>query len=163
MKTLLLMRHAKSSWNDERLADHDRPLNRRGLKASKRMGQLLRDKNLVPDLILSSSALRALTTAERLARACAYEKSIAERRELYLAEPGGYIQALNELGSSPDRVLLMGHNPGLEQLVETLTGKALRMPTAAIAQISLPLASWAELELGMSGVLVQRFRPKDLD
>jgi phosphohistidine phosphatase len=162
MKTLLVMRHAKSSWDDERLADHDRPLNQRGLKASKRMGRLLRDENLVPNLIMSSSALRAMATSERVAEACGYEKPIMKRPELYLAEPAGYVQTLHGLEASLDRVLVMGHNPGLEQLVETLTGKALRMPTAAIAQLSLPLTSWTELELGVVAKLVRRFRPKDL-
>ena len=162
MKTLLVMRHAKSSWDDERLADHDRPLNRRGIKAAKRMGRLLRDEKLLPDLIMSSSALRAKTTAELLAHASNHEGPIRERRELYLAEPAGYIEVLRELGASAERVLVIGHNPGLEELIEALTGDELRMPTAAIAVVSLPISSFADLEAGVEGKLVRRFRAKDL-
>ena len=163
MKTLLVMRHAKSSWDDTGLTDYDRPLNQRGIKAAQRMGRLLRDEELVPELILSSSALRAITTVELVVRACGHDTPVSQLRELYLAEPAAYLQALRALGANPARVLLMGHNPGLEQLIEKLTGSAIRMPTAAIAQVSLPLASFAELEKGVQGKLVRRFRPKDLE
>jgi phosphohistidine phosphatase len=95
MKTLLILRHAKSDWGNSRLADYDRPLNERGKGDAPRMGQLLRDEDIVPDLIITSSAERAQTTAELAAIASGYENEITYTRRLYHAAPDAYIELLH--------------------------------------------------------------------
>src|SRR6185436_11034634 len=97
MKTLLLLRHAKSSWKHSELADHDRPLNKRGKWTAPLMGALLLDEDLIPDLILCSSAVRAHTTALLVAKACAYAGEIKRIRKLYLAEAQTYVEVLRQV------------------------------------------------------------------
>lgn len=162
MKTLLLMRHAKSSWKHETLSDHDRPLNKRGQKDAPRMGQLLAERNLVPDRILSSTALRARTTALVAAEQAAFSKTIELRPELYHADPETCIERLQELEDAAQRVLVVGHNPGLEELLEVLTGEEEHLPTAAIAQIELSIAHWRDLNKTTPGRLIELWRPKEL-
>ena len=162
MKTLLILRHAKSSWNNANLTDHERPLNKRGKADAPRMGKLLADEELTPDLIITSSAERALTTAEQVALASGYEAEIIVTRELYHADPEDYLEVLREKAGSNERVMVVGHNPGMEALVEELTGSYELMPTAALAQVKLPIASWGELVEGVVGELVGVWRPKEL-
>lgn len=162
MKTLLILRHAKSSWDNSHLADHDRPLSKRGKADAPRMGRLLAQEDLVPDLIISSTANRALTTAEFAALAAGYEAEIQTSRQMYLADPEDYIEILNGVKDSHDRVMVVGHNPGMEELVEELGGQYQRMPTAALAQIQLPINSWADLAEGTEGKLVNIWLPKEI-
>ena len=162
MKTLLVLRHAKSSWKNANLADFDRPLNKRGKNDAPRMGELLRREGIVPDLIISSSAERALTTAEAIALACGYESEIQTTRQLYHAWPDDYVEITNTVPNEYDRVMVVGHNPGIESLVEELTGESIRMPTAALVQISLKTNQWSELSLEPENVLVNIWRPKEL-
>lgn len=162
MKTLLILRHAKSSWSNMRLSDHDRPLNDRGRRDAPRMGQLLRDEDLIPDLIITSSAERALTTAELVALNCGYEEALLVTRHLYHAGPEEYVEVLREQGGEAHTVMVVGHNPGMEDLLDYLTGEDERMPTAALAQVSLPLGAWREMDLEVSGTLQNLWRPKEL-
>src|SRR5687767_3163015 len=122
-KTLLVMRHAKSSWKDSTLEDHDRPLKKRRRKAAPRMGRLLTGESLVAEGLLTSTALRAAETARAVAKACGYEGPIHALRELYLGGPGSYVATVKRLGGDAERVLVVGHNPDLEDLVEGLCGK----------------------------------------
>ncbi len=162
MKTLLIMRHAKSSWGNQKLSDYERPLNARGQKDAPRMGQLLRDKELVPDLIIASSANRAQTTAEMAAIACGYENDIVYKRRFYLAAPDVYIETLQALDVDHYCVMVVGHNPGMEYLVEMLAGVDEMMQTAVIAHIQLPINQWSELNDETSGTLVNIWRPREL-
>ncbi len=162
MKTLLLLRHAKSSWDDASLPDHDRPLSKRGLRDAPRMGQLLTAERLVPDLILSSTAVRALHTAALVAQACRYNRELRTLPELYLAEPAGYLAVVREFDESHERVMLVGHNPGMEELVVSLTGRAERMPTAALAHVRFAIDRWPEVGVDGPGELVQLWCPKEL-
>jgi phosphohistidine phosphatase len=162
MKTLLLLRHAKSSWKHPELADHDRRLNKRGKRTAPFMGALLQDEDLIPDLILCSSAVRAYTTALLVAKACAYAGKIKQTRKLYLAEPQDYIEVLHKVAETHARVLVVGHNPGLEALIEALTGEAMAMPTAALAQLDLSLKRWSDLDTDTDCKLVNVWQPKDL-
>ena len=162
-KTLMLLRHAKSSWKDPGCSDHDRPLNKRGKKAAPRMGELLRKHRLLPDEILSSTAVRARTTAAAVAKASGYAGEVTLRPELYLAAPASYIDVLRSISGDPQRVLAVGHNPGIEQLVAHLTGQELAMPTAALAVISLTIERWEELSVHAAAELVHFWRPKELD
>jgi phosphohistidine phosphatase len=162
VKTLLILRHAKSSWDNSRLADHDRPLNSRGKEDAPRIGRLLEREGLVPDLIISSSAERALRTAELAAISAGYEAEIQVTRQYYHAGPEDYIEVLNEVADSHHRVMIVGHNPGMEELVEQLAGHYQKMPTAAMAQIELPINGWGELDEETNGRLMNLWRPKEL-
>jgi phosphohistidine phosphatase len=164
MKTLLVLRHAKSSWKDNGLEDHDRPLNKRGKKAAPQMGKLIKKEELTPDLILSSTALRAKTTAELVAQHSKYVGEILFERRLYLAGPANIVEILQEIETEPaGRVMIVGHNPGHEELVRCLTGQDERFPTAALAQIQLPIKTWKELELSTEGALVRLWRPREIE
>jgi phosphohistidine phosphatase len=162
MKTLLLLRHAKSSWKHAELADHDRPLNKRGKRTAPLIGALLQDEGLIPDLILCSSAVRTHDTALLVAKACAYKGKIEQTRELYLADPHTYVEVLRQVAEKHTRVLVVGHNPGLEALIGALTGEATAMPTAALVQVELLLQRWLDLETDTDGKLLNVWRPKDL-
>lgn len=161
MKTLLLMRHAKSSWDDPDLADHDRPLNKRGKKDAPRMGRWLVDAGLVPDLIVTSSANRARKTAELVAEACGHEGDVVVRPELYHASPDVWAEAIRELPDNASRVLCIGHNPGMEETLAAWTDEAVAMPTAAIAQLEAEIDSWRDFGTGLTLRGVQRV--KDLE
>lgn len=162
MKTLLLLRHAKSSWANDRLSDYERPLNDRGRHDAPRMGELLRKQGLLPDLIVSSSAKRAATTAELVAISTSYDGDIRYTERLYLAEPETYIALARQVPDDCGIVLMVGHNPGIEELLERLTGQAERMPTAALACIELPIAGWSDLKTEKQYPLREVWRPKEL-
>ncbi|MCZ7668319.1 MAG: histidine phosphatase family protein [Chloroflexi bacterium] len=162
MKTLLILRHAKSSWENTKLGDHERPLNKRGKQDAPRMGKLLAELDLTPDLIITSSAERALTTAEFVALHSGYEGEILVTRRLYHAGPEDYLAVLRQKGEPHTCVMVVGHNPGLEMLVEDLTGCSERMPTAALAQVSLPLDSWLDFTEDVEGKLIGIWRSKEL-
>lgn len=162
MKTLLVLRHAKSSWKNANLSDFERPLNKRGKNDAPRMGELLRREGIVPDLIISSSAERALATAEAVASACGYDSEIKTTRQFYHAWPDDYVDVINGVSNECDRVLIVGHNPGIESLVEELTGEWITMPTAALVQISLRISQWSKLSLESTEVLINCWRPKEL-
>ncbi len=165
MKTLLILRHAKSSWKDEDLPDHERPLNRRGKTDAPQAGSHLRQQGLLPDLILCSSARRARATAELMSEALGYRGELRLMPEFYAAPPEVYLQALGGLTGNEAVVMVVGHNPGLEELVQRLTGEYQPMPTAALAQVQLPIQAWAEMapQAGPTprGRLVSIWRPKE--
>jgi phosphohistidine phosphatase len=162
MKTVLLMRHAKSSWKEAGLTDWARPLNRRGRRDAPRMGELLLDEDLVPQAILSSAARRARETAEAVAEAMGYDGDIAYLDELYGAMASEYLGVLSRLPDDVDVALVIGHNPELQYLVEVLTGETEHLPTAAIAQIRMPVERWADVEDDLEAELVMVWRPPEL-
>lgn len=162
MKTLLLMRHAKSSWGDPKMADQDRPLNKRGKRDAPRMGRLIREEGLLPDIILTSTALRARMTAEAIIDQSAYQGETLYLDELYMAEPEAYLNALHGLAEECDCALVIGHNPGMELLVEKLSGKPRAMPTAALAYLALPIQLWQDLNEETKGKIVYLWRPREL-
>ena len=163
MKTLLILRHAKSSWDDSSLDDRDRPLNARGQRDAPRMGDLLRDERLVPDLIITSDAVRAHTTALAAAEAAGYRGEVVVDPLLYHAEPGDVIEVLKAVtDADAGTVMIVGHNPGLEELIEQLTGEQLDVPTAALAQLAVPIEAWGELDASTRATLVRFWRPKAL-
>ncbi|MCY4600578.1 MAG: histidine phosphatase family protein [Acidobacteria bacterium] len=162
MQTLLILRHGKSSWKHPGLADHDRPLNKRGIRDAPRMGRLLRDVDLVPDRIVSSTAVRARATAELVADQLGYRGTVACSRDLYLASAPDIIRVLGNVGGDASRLLVVGHNPGLEELVAALTGGFAGLPTAALAQISLEMDAWSNLAESTPARLVNLWRPREL-
>jgi phosphohistidine phosphatase len=162
MKTLLLLRHAKSDWSNPQVADHDRPLNKRGKRDAPRMGRLLQDEKLLPDLILTSTAKRTRQTVQAMVEAGSYTGKVKARQALYLAGPEAYIEVLRGVPDKYRRVMVVGHNPGLEELVEHLTGTATILPTAALAQVSLPITQWRALGEETKGKLKGVWRPREL-
>ena len=162
MKTLLVLRHAKSSWNDQALDDHERPLNKRGRRDAPRMGELVREYGLIPDVIISSDAVRARLTAEAVAEAARYAGEILLDPHLYLACPADILSLLTTVRENAGTVMIVGHNPGLEKLVEQLTGERQDLPTAALAQIVLPIDQWRDLKRSTRGTLMGHWRPKEL-
>ena len=162
MKTLLLMRHAKSSWKHTETKDFDRPLNQRGEKDAPRMGRLLKEQELIPQLILSSPAVRARKTVEAVVEASGYTGEVKYFDSFYLAEPSVYIDFAKTLPDDLERVMVVGHNPGLEAVVQMLGNQVETLPTGTIAHIVLPIQHWNELTGDVQGELVQLWRPRDL-
>jgi len=161
MKTLLVLRHAKSSWNDPALDDHERPLNKRGRRDAPRMGELVREYGLMPGVVISSDAVRARLTAEAVAEAARYAGEILLDPRLYMAGPADILSLLQRVRENAQTVMIVGHNPGLEQLVEQLTGEPQDLPTAALAQIGLPIDQWRDLKRSTRGTLVGIWRPRN--
>ena len=159
MKTLLILRHAKSSWKDSSLADHDRPLNKRGKQDALRMGKFLWEQELVPDRIISSTAKRARKTAKAVAKANRREDKVELTQELYHAGPGSYLAVLQNVPDDDHRVMVVGHNPGMEALV---THWSIDRPTAALAHVGLSIDQWKELDYETQGELLRLWRPKAL-
>ena len=159
MKTLLLLRHAKSSWAEAGVSDHDRPLNDRGKRDAPQVGRLLRERDLLPDCVLSSTAKRARKTAAKVLAAAELAENFELVPEFYLAPPTVYIEKLRTLPDSCQRVLVVGHNPGMEELLSAFTGEETSMPTAAIAQIEFEIEAWSELQLTSPARLVWFARP----
>jgi phosphohistidine phosphatase len=161
MKTLLLLRHAKSSWKEPGLSDFERPLNGRGLKAAPLMGRFLRRQNLPPDLILSSPAKRASQTTRLIIEAMKLAAEPEFDEHIYEASVGDLIEVISEIEDGANVVLLVGHNPGLEELLEFLTGEARQMQTAALAHLTLNIDKWSETR-GRAGRLQWLVKPKEL-
>ena len=161
MKTLLLMRHAKSSWKHPELADRDRPLNKRGEKDALHMGKVLKHEDILPELIYSSTALRASKTAEVVAEKIGYKKEIIYSDSLYMAEPATIVNVLRETPDNVKRVMLVGHNPGMEGLAQMLSRKVESLCTSAIACFKLPIDRWKDLNLEVEGKLINVWTPKD--
>jgi len=172
MPELLLLRHAKSDWQDARLDDFDRPLAPRGRKAAPRMGRYMRENGLESDLVLCSPARRARETLEGLLTALASGPEISYLKTLYLAPPSRLLAVLRRQGPENRRILLIGHNPGMHTLAVTLAGSerggqkgaaarllAEKFPTAALACFRVP--AWAELGEAPAS-LVAFVRPRDL-
>lgn len=164
MKTLLILRHAKSSHDDASLDDHDRPLAKRGRKDSKKIARLIDDKEMWPQLILSSTAERAASTAKRVVKKSKRDEfpgEIQYHRDLYLAEPEEYVEVVKRLAGKADSVMVVGHNPGMEDLIEFLAGEWHPFPTAALARIELSIDDWSDLAHG-TGELAGFWRPRKL-
>ncbi|MFP4527766.1 MAG: SixA phosphatase family protein [Candidatus Kapaibacterium sp.] len=148
MKTLLLVRHAKSSWNDAALTDFERPLNKRGLRDAPFMAELIRDKGMKPDLIISSPANRAFTTAKHFAEAANYP--IADiRKELIIYEQGPkkITALLKELDDEVDTCYIFGHNPDFTFLATYFSGNYFQnVPTCGCVCLEFDIDSWSDIE-----------------
>jgi phosphohistidine phosphatase len=161
MKTLFILRHAKSSWDNANLSDFDRPLNERGLKAAPLMGETMLENQFEPELILSSPAKRAEQTAVLVKRSANIAGEIRYDERIYEATSARLLEVISEQKENAESILLVGHNPGLEGLIRALTGEMQAMPTAALAVIDLEIDKWSEVK-SASGKLKFLIRPKDL-
>lgn len=163
MKTLLLMRHAKSGRNKSKSDDFNRPLNKRGKNDAPVMGRFLLTADLIPQHILSSSAKRALKTTHLVIdNCCNFSGEVESSKELYMATAATLIEQIKTVDNQFSRLLLIGHNPGIESLVHTLCRENVSMPTASIARIALPLKKWQNLKASTVGELVNLWKPRDL-
>ncbi len=160
---ILLLRHAKSSWKFPDLTDDDRPLNRRGKRDAPRMGRTLRERELVPDLVISSTATRAMDTASADAKHSGYKGKRIKFESLYAAEPAAYLAVLREVADNYHRVLIVGHNPGVEELIEMLTGEIHIIPTCTLAQIEFDIEKWSTVRRRLTdrGRLIEIFKPDE--
>ena len=161
MKTLLLLRHGKSSWKDSTLSDDQRPLKKRGRRAATRMGEEIQNRNLSPGVIVSSKAKRARQTAQRVLDQLDPQCPLVVRSELYFEGSRSYLQVAAQEGGEHESILLVGHNPDLEELVARLTDQDLFLPTACLVRIDLETESWSEIE-NLSGTLQFVLKPREL-
>ena len=147
MKKLTLIRHAKSSWDDSALEDFNRPLNKRGQRDLPAMARRVRDFGLAPDRLLTSGAVRALTTAESLAGTLELNsRQVLVQPELYAASCSSLLHHLQHQSDQWHHLMIVGHNPGIEDLAYYLTHKRLaKFPTAAVLHIRLEISRWREL------------------
>ncbi|HEX3145573.1 MAG TPA: histidine phosphatase family protein [Pyrinomonadaceae bacterium] len=161
MKTLLLLRHAKSSRDDSTLNDFDRPLNDRGKDDAKLMGRWLGRQQIVLDAVISSPAKRARQTMEIFLKAADVSLAASFDERIYEAGLQQLLTIVSEIDSSRNTVLLIGHNPGFEDLAESLTGQHSRLATAALAGIELTVEEWRDVRLRV-GKLRLLVTPKEL-
>jgi len=157
MKTLYIIRHAKSSWAKPDQPDFERGLNDRGKKDAPRMGKRLKEKNVHPDLMLSSPAKRAVSTARRIAKILDYAKNkIKEDRALYHADEETILAVIQNLNDKHTTVLIFGHNPGLTDFVNTLMneeGSIDNIPTCGVVAFKLEIGSWKDVNWGRGEML----------
>lgn len=162
MKTLLLLRHAKSDWGDSSLRDFDRPLADRGERDAPRIGKALRKSGVTPDIIVASPAARARATVQAAMKAAKVELKVTFDESIYGASSAELMKIIRRLPDANGCALLVGHNPGFEDLVGRLTGSQERMPTAALACIEFQIEHWDDVNDGQ-GKLAWRLTPKQLD
>ncbi len=160
MKRLFVLRHAKSSWNDPGLPDFERPLNKRGKKAAPFMGNVMRERGYCPEIILSSPAERAKQTSMLFRESAGLEAEILYEPRIYGAGVNSLIDVLSNIDDGIAAPIIVGHNPGFEDLVQYLTGHYKRMPTTALAVVDLGIDSWSDLSR-QSGNLIDILRPKE--
>ena len=161
MKTLLLLRHAKSSWKESAMKDFDRPLNQRGLKAAPTIGRLMRKRKLQPDLVLSSPAERARQTTQLVLDAAGFKTELRYDERIYEASAARLFEIVSQIEDDANIAMLVGHNPGLEELLEALTGAARSLSTAALACIEVDIERWSKLRAG-EHELAWLVKPKEL-
>lgn len=170
MKTIFLLRHAKSSWDDRSLPDHDRPLNERGRAAAPRVGAHMREADHLPDLVLCSTAKRTRQTLDAVLSELDIEPAIEFHETLYLAAPSEIVELIRSVPDTVEGVLLVGHNPGTGLLADALSGDGAperiqlmrsKFPTAGLAIIELRVDRWKDVLSGC-GSLKEFVRPRDL-
>ncbi|HYG47228.1 MAG TPA: histidine phosphatase family protein [Allosphingosinicella sp.] len=170
MKSLTLLRHAKSGWDDPVTRDFDRPLNPRGRRAARTVGREMKAQGLGFDLVLASPARRVVETLEEVEAAYGALQPDYDQR-LYLASTATLLEIVRGVPDRVERLLLVGHNPGLEEIALRLSGRdadglrgevEVKYPTGTVAEIVLPVERWAEVKEGIGRI--ERFiRPRDLD
>ena len=160
MKTLLVLRHAKSSWDDPDLEDFDRPLNERGQKTAPFMGKVIQRHGFDPDVIISSPAVRAKETASLVKEHAGISAEIIHDERIYEASSQMLRQVASAIDDRFGSAMMVGHNPGMEGFVRFLTGRLESMPTAALAVIDLDIESWSDIDIE-SGKMRKVIRPKE--
>lgn len=163
MRSLFIMRHAKSSWDDPAQKDFDRTLNERGRKDATEMGRRLKKRGVKPDLVVSSPAVRALKTAKDVSKELDYpEKNIVQQPDMYEADIDTIVHIIRNLDDAYQNVMLFGHNPAFTGIIGYLTNQFIdNVPTAGVVEISFDLPTWKQVTR-QSGRLVAFDYPKNL-
>jgi phosphohistidine phosphatase len=161
MKTLLLLRHAKSSWKDKDDNDFDRPLNQRGMKAAPAIGRTMSKRKLRPGLVLSSPAERARQTIQLVIEGAGIKTDLRYDERIYEATGARLFEIVTQLEDDSEMAMLVGHNPGLEELLEILTGESHRLPTGALVCIELDIDKWSKCRAG-AGRQLWLLKPRNL-
>ncbi len=171
MKTLTLLRHAKSGWDDPVERDFDRPLNGRGRRAANRMGRYLRDEGLAYDQVVASPAMRVQQTIAGVEDGLGRPLAPHYDKRIYMASASTLLDVVHALDDAHGNILLIGHNPGLEDLVLMLVPDGsgalrdeveIKYPTATLAEMRFEVARWADVD-ERKGQLVRFMRPRELD
>jgi phosphohistidine phosphatase len=161
MKTLLLLRHAKSGSKDTGLSDFDRPLNGRGRKGAEMIGRFIRKRSVAPDLLLSSPAIRARETIEAVIKAAKLTTELRYDQRIYEAGPLRLLEVVSQIEEERGTVLLVGHNPGIEELLQLLTDRQEHMATGTLAKIDLKADKWSKV-LEQKGTLDWIVKPREI-
>lgn len=159
---LVILRHAKSSWSSDAPNDHERPLNKRGKRDAPRMGRYLAEHDWLPERVISSDSQRTRETVARLFEPIAFEPRIRFTRDLYHAGLDELRSAIDDFGADEESLLLVGHNPGWEAAVETLSGEEHRFTTCNAAVFEAAADSWSAAFEDGAWELVELARPKEL-
>jgi phosphohistidine phosphatase len=162
MKALLLL-HGKTSWDEPTVSDSLRPLSATGKYNVYQIGKFLRNTKLLPDLIFSSSAKRAKDTSTLLAEYIGYNETIYVSKLLYETSAIDYINVISEVSNNIYIVLLVGHNPILENLIKLITSELINLETCSLVHIILPITKWIEIKTNPKCKLIQRVTIKELD
>lgn len=169
MKTLTLLRHAKSGWDDPVARDFDRPLNPKGQRAAAMVGRHMKALGLTFDHVVASPAARVVETLDHVEQGYGGDLAPAWDKRIYLASTATLIDVVHDLPAGAEHVLLIGHNPGLEELVLLLVPDgalrdevAIKFPTATLAEMTFDVEGWREVEAG-NATLTRFVRPRDLD
>jgi phosphohistidine phosphatase len=162
VKIVILFRHGKSDWNAPSSSDHDRPLAKRGRRAADQMGRFLAEKGEVPELAVSSTALRARDTLERAVRAGDWDCRVELLDDLYLPSPYHLLHVLEQQPEPVSSVMLVGHEPAWSGTLSLLVGGGeFRFPTAAMARVDVPVDRWKDMDFGL-GELRWLVTPKEV-
>lgn len=162
MKTLLIMRHAKSSWADPSLSDHQRPLNRRGREAAPRMGRLLKAHSLIPEHVICSTSVRTRQTYELVRQEWTAAINSDFLDELYHCPAERIPEIFRQIPSNTDRLLMIGHNPGIADFLAHQVGYQAKFPTAALAWLTVEIPSWDHFSSESPITMQKIWRPRDL-
>ena len=163
MKKLLLLRHGKSSWDNPDLADQERPLTNRGKEGASIIGKFLKKENLIPDLIISSTAKRANKTADIISKKSGYDKKIFQSEALYNGSSEDYTNIIHEIADKNKTILLVGHNPAIEEVIERITAEKKIMKTCSLAHIDLCIDSWKNFHYRKKYKLIDLINVRELN
>ena len=161
MRHLMILRHAKSSWADETMRDHERPLNKRGRHAAGAMGRFMAEEHLLPDFIISSDSTRTRETVGLWSEGAAWDGDVDFRPELYHASAGTLLEAARTAPETSNRIMLVAHNPGIEELVSRAAGRLVDMPTGTLAGFVLAGDSWSDVQVEALSLAIHQ-RPREL-
>ncbi len=169
MKTLTLLRHAKSSWDDATSRDFDRPLNARGRRAAETIGRALRSESLRYDAVIASPAVRVVETIEGVAAGSGMALAPHYDRRIYLASTAALLDLVHEADDAHASLMIVGHNPGMESLALLLGQPGshrseieVKFPTGTLVEMRFDVARWSDVDRG-GGTIVRFIRPRDLD
>jgi len=162
MKTLFLLRHAKSSWKDETLADFERPLNRRGKRAAETMGAYFKSEGIVPELIVCSPAVRARETLELVTKAAKWSTEVRYDQRIYEASGMRLAEVVSQIDNDRKVAMLVGHNPGMEELLLLMTAESVGFATGTCAKVAVKASKWANA-VDKRATLEWLVKPRDLE